>query len=188
MLYMETHATRNFNEQLKKDYLEGVGDTIDAVVIGAYNGKGKRAGKFGGFLLACRDPDNDTYQALCKLGTGFSDEQLERLTRELAALRLPAPRPYYEVGAALAPDAWLAAAAVWELRCADLSLSPVHRAALGLAAPGRGVSLRFPRLVRERPDKAPEQATTARQVADMYLAQDCVRNAQAQPPPLDDFY
>ncbi|CAH2097284.1 unnamed protein product [Euphydryas editha] len=171
--------------KLKKDYLEGVGDTVDAVVLGAYRGRGKRAGLFGGFLLACRE--DDRYQSLCKIGTGFSDDDLKTLTDTLQQHVIDGPRNYYMYDASHAPDVWLAAASVWEVRCADLSLSPAHRAAIGLVDPERGISLRFPRFVRVREDKSPEQATSAEQLARMYLAQDQVKNS-AKHLDHDDFY
>ncbi|XP_037297799.1 DNA ligase 1 isoform X2 [Manduca sexta] len=174
--------------KLKKDYLEGVGDTIDAVVLGAYHGRGKRAGVYGGFLLACYDPAADEYQALCKIGTGFSDQQLAELAEKLKPHLIDAPRSYYRFDRSHAAEAWAEARVVLEVRCADLSLSPAHAAARGLVDAHKGVSLRFPRLVRIRDDKTGEQATTAQQIADMYLAQDQVKNQPKQAVDLDDFY
>lgn len=185
--YEIARRSRNWLK-LKKDYLEGVGDSVDAVVLGAYMGRGRRAGLYGGLLLGCYQPDGEEYQTVCKLGTGFSDEDLRALHSELAPRELDRPPAYYSWHPALQPDVWLPPGLVLEVRCADLSLSPVHRAAAGLLAPDRGLSLRFPRYVRRRPDKRPEEATTARRLTALYMQQDQVRNQPAPEMDPDDFY
>eukprot|EP00195_Chlamydomonas_chlamydogama_P015251 CAMPEP_0202891666 /NCGR_PEP_ID=MMETSP1392-20130828/1671_1 /ASSEMBLY_ACC=CAM_ASM_000868 /TAXON_ID=225041 /ORGANISM="Chlamydomonas chlamydogama, Strain SAG 11-48b" /LENGTH=944 /DNA_ID=CAMNT_0049575491 /DNA_START=248 /DNA_END=3082 /DNA_ORIENTATION=+ len=157
--------------KLKKDYLEGVGDTFDVVPVGAFYGKGKRTGVFGAYLLAIYDPDTETYQTISKLGTGFSEEQLAELAESMTPHIISGPRKYYSWGETLVPDVWFDAVKVWEVKAADLSISPRHKAAQGLVDPDKGISIRFPRLMRVRDDKGPEDATTAEQVADMFRKQ-----------------
>ena len=67
------------------------------------------------------------------------------------------------------PAVWFRPAEVWEVRGSELSLSPVHKAAWGcIPGSNRGLSLRFPRLLRVRTDKAVLDATTSTQLAAMY--------------------
>ncbi|XP_047444679.1 DNA ligase 1 [Mugil cephalus] len=173
--------------KLKKDYLEGVGDTMDLCVIGAYLGKGKRTGTYGGFLLACYDEDNEEFQSVCKIGTGFKDEDLEQHYKFLKEHILPRPRAYYRVDQSAEPDVWLDAVQVWEVKCADLSLSPVYKAAMGMVDPEKGISLRFPRFLRIRDDKKPEDATTGAQIADLYKKQQQIQNQGDKADP-EDYY
>ena len=153
----------------------GVCDSVDLVVIGGYLGRGKRVNVYGAYLMACYDPERDEFQSVCKVGTGFKDEDLTRLSEKMKGTILGSHRRpiNYNVGDPLTPDHWFEATSVWELQAADLSKSNVHKGGIGRVDTSgvRGIGLRFPRFIRERDDKKPEGATTAEQIVDMYQSQ-----------------
>lgn len=159
--------------KLKKDYLDGIGDSLDLVVVGAYYGRGKRTNWYGGFLLACYNPDLEEYETVCKIGTGFSEQLLQKLHSELSPLADSKCKSYisHDSAANQQPDVWFEPKYVWEVLTADLSQSPVYQAGKNELDNGKGISLRFPRFVREREDKGPEDSTTTQQIVDMYERQ-----------------
>ena len=172
--------------KVKKDYLTGVGDSLDLVVLGAYYGKGKRTSVYGAFLLAAYDKDNETYETVCNIGTGFSEAILEELHKQLEPIIIDKPKPFYShsSGNKDQPDVWFEAKYVWEVKSADLTLSPRYQAAMEIIGQGKGVSLRFPRFLRVRDDKKAEDATETTRVAEMYRAQESVGKGKG--PAVDD--
>ncbi|GAN04133.1 DNA ligase [Mucor ambiguus] len=169
--YEPSKRSRNWLK-VKKDYLNGVGDSMDLVVVGAYYGRGKRTSVYGAFLLACYDPETEEFQTICKIGTGFSDENLQLFYDTLKDHVIDAPKQYYCLGEnAVKPDIWFAPTQVWEVKCADLSVSPRYMAGVGRVDPNKGISLRFPRFIRVRDDKDPENATSSEQISEFYFDQ-----------------
>ncbi|ODV58859.1 DNA ligase (ATP) CDC9 [Ascoidea rubescens DSM 1968] len=172
--YEPSKRSRNWLK-LKKDYLKGIGDSLDLVVVGAYYGKGKRTGKYGGFLLASYNQQSGDYETTCKLGTGFSDEMLLQLYEKLSKLVIAQPRSYYSYdsgNAAAEPDVWFEPEVVFEVLTADLSLSPIYKA--GCDTFGKGISLRFPRFIKLRDDKGSEDATSSDQLVEFYERQSSI--------------
>ncbi|KAK6255780.1 hypothetical protein SCA6_017085 [Theobroma cacao] len=156
--------------KVKRDYVEGLNDSLDLVPIGAWHGNGRKAGWYSPFLMACYNPDTEDFQSVCRVMSGFSDSFYKEMKEFFSGDRILAKKPtYYQT--AEVPDMWFSPALVWEIRGADFTVSPVHQAAIGLVHPSRGISIRFPRYICSVSDRNPEECSTAADIAEMFHSQ-----------------
>jgi DNA ligase-1 len=154
--------------KLKRDYRTELSDTVDLVIVGAFAGRGRRAGTYGAVLLAAYDPDAELYRTVTKCGTGFSDADLAGLPARLA--------PLARADARQQPDFWFEPGVVIEVLSAELTLSPHYSAGWGVIKEDAGLAMRFPRFTgRWRDDKDATDATTTGELVDLF------RTAQRSP-------
>ncbi|MEM3442996.1 MAG: ATP-dependent DNA ligase, partial [Candidatus Bathyarchaeia archaeon] len=151
----------------KRDYKSEMTDTVDLVIVGAFHGRGKRAGTYGALLLAAYNPENDTFETVTKCGTGFTDEDLAKLPKILEKHKINHKHP--RVQSIIEADVWFEPATVIEILGAEITLSPVHVCAMDVIRKGSGLAIRFPRFTGNyRLDKAAEDATTVNEIVEMY--------------------
>ncbi len=154
----------------KRDYKSEMTDTVDLVIVGAFHGRGKRAGTYGALLLATYDSEEDTFETVTKCGTGFTDKDLESFPKLLKKHEIP--RKHSRVKSTLEADVWFEPAIVLEILGAEITLSPIHTCAMDSIRKGSGLAIRFPRFTgKYRTDKAAEDATTSSEIVEMYRKQ-----------------
>jgi DNA ligase-1 len=154
----------------KRDYKSEMTDTVDLVVVGAFHGRGKRAGTYGALLLAAYNSENDTFETVTKCGTGFTDEDLAKIPKMLQKHLIQ--HKHSRVNSLLDADVWFEPAKVIEILGAEITLSPIHTCAMNAVRPGSGLAIRFPRFTGNyRVDKAAEDATTGKEIVEMYKKQ-----------------
>ncbi|MDD3792029.1 MAG: ATP-dependent DNA ligase [Candidatus Bathyarchaeota archaeon] len=154
----------------KRDYRSEMTDTVDLVVVGAFHGRGKRAGTYGTLLLATYNPLDDTFETVTKCGTGFTDKDLSEIYEKLQKHLVP--KKNSRVKSTLEADVWFEPFLVLEILGAEVTLSPIHLAALDSIRKGSGLAIRFPRFTgKYRTDKNPEDATTSKEIVEMYNLQ-----------------
>jgi len=154
----------------KRDYKSEMTDTVDLAIVGAFHGRGKRAGTYGALLLAAYNHENDTFETVTKCGTGFTDEDLAKLPKMLQKYRISHKHP--RVQSTFEADVWFEPGVVIEILGAEITLSPIHVCAMGVIRKDSGLAIRFPRFTGNyRFDKAAEDATTAEEIVDMYKNQ-----------------
>ncbi|MFQ6060568.1 MAG: ATP-dependent DNA ligase [Thermoplasmata archaeon] len=154
----------------KKEYKSEMSDTVDLVVVGAFAGRGRRAGTYGALLMAAYEDKEDRFKTICKLGSGFDDETLFSLPKRLEDFKIR--KVHAKVDSKLDADFWFEPSVVLEVLGAEITISPAHTAGIGILKKGSGLAIRFPRFVgRWRSDKSPHEATTVDELVKMYKSQ-----------------
>jgi len=124
-------------------------ETIDAVIVGAEWGHGRRSGWLSDYYLAVYDPESDGYLIVGKTFKGLTDEEFEWITRKLLELKVA------DEGHRI----WVRPEIVVEVAFNEIQRSRRYRS---------GFALRFARIVRFRLDKSPRDATTIQELRELY--------------------
>ena len=149
--------------KLKKSYGKEM-DTIDAVIVGYYRGKGSRTKfGFGGLLVAVYNDATSRFETIAKVGSGFTEAEMEKFQKMLEEDKMK--RPPANLDYAMEPDFWVHPRHVVEVAYDNITRSPTHTCG---KEKGKGLALRFPRMVRLRDDKGPFNATTTKEVEEMH--------------------
>jgi DNA ligase 1 len=128
-------------------------ETLDLVVVGVEWGFGRRTNLIGSYTVACYDPKTGSFLQVGKVGTGLTDEQLKELTEMLSGLMDGG-----EAGGVFAVRPKI----VLEIAFEEIQKSPNYDS---------GFALRFPRFIRIRSDKDPEEADTIQRIGKVYSQQ-----------------
>ena len=127
-------------------------EPLDLVVTRAKYSEGRRSQMLGRLYLGCHDPETGDLLEVGRLSTGYTDDELERLTDKLEGLVVD------QSGRAVE----LEPSVVLEVEYEEIQESPEY---------GSGYALRFPRYLRTRGSLAPEDADSIDRVERLYGSQ-----------------
>ncbi|KAL7958334.1 ATP-dependent DNA ligase [Trichoderma compactum] len=164
--------------KVKKDYNSSF-DTLDMIPVAGWHGQGRKAKWWSPILMAVRNEESGTLEVVCKCISGFTDTFYKAIKGfydngeesgepKNTKLQKPSFIEYYGPS----PDVWFEPQEVWEMAFADITLSPVYTAAIGLVSDERGLSLRFPRFLKKREDKSIDEASTNEFLANLWRKQE----------------
>jgi len=127
-------------------------ETLDLVIVGATWGEGARAKWLSSYVLACRDPDTGEFLTCGMMGTGLTEEQFQLMTDVLKPLIVEEKGKEVKVRPSI----------VVEVGYQEIQKSPSYTS---------GMALRFPKLIRIREDRSPEECDTIDRVEALYESQ-----------------
>ena len=175
-------GARNWNWiKYKRSYSSKPDDSIDAVVMGYDLGQGKRnTFGIGDFLIGVYDKKSDMFKTIAKIGTGLSDEEWREMKKRCDSIKVNRKPARYDVDKMMEVHLWVEPKMVVVIKADEITRSPVHTAgrilkpsksgsAFDVEIPG--YALRFPRLEQFRSDKSPEDATSLKEIEEMFKIQ-----------------
>jgi len=127
-------------------------ETLDLVIVGATWGEGARAKWLSSYVLACRDPDTGEFLTCGMMGTGLTEEQFQMMTDVLKPLIIEEKGREVKVRPSI----------VVEVGYQEIQKSPSYTS---------GMALRFPKLIRIREDRSPEDCDTIDRLRALYESQ-----------------
>jgi DNA ligase-1 len=127
-------------------------ETLDLVIVAATWGEGKRSKWLSSYVLACRESDIGKFLPCGMMGTGLTEEMFQTMTETLKPL----------VTEEKGKEVKIKPKIVVEVAYQEIQKSPTYEA---------GYALRFPRLLRIREDRDPEEAETIDRLAKLYKSQ-----------------
>ena len=135
--------------------LKPVLETLDLVVVGAEWGEGKRAKWLSSYIVACKD--GDEWKEVGRVSSGLKEKEsegvtYEEMTRELKSLVVE------EKGRSVIVKPKIVIEVIYE----EIQQSPSYTS---------GFALRFPRIISVRSEKPASEATTLKQMENLYKKQ-----------------
>ncbi len=135
--------------------------TLDVVITAVEQGHGKRAGMLSDYTFAVKD--GDRFVNIGKAYSGLTDDEIRRMGTHFRSITTGRYGPVR----AVRPEV------VIEVAFDTIQKSNRHKS---------GFALRFPRIVRLRPDKLPAEATSLEEVRQLYENPPGSRPAEAERP------
>jgi len=159
--------------KVKKDYSTTF-DSLDLIPIAGWHGQGRKSNWWSPILLAVRNETTGSLEAVCKCISGFTDAfyKANKEFYDEGGPNVLGGKPGYVEYNGGYPDVWFEPQEVWEIAFADITISPVYTAAIGLVSEEKGLSLRFPRFLKKREDKGIDEASNSEFLAGLWEKQE----------------
>ncbi len=137
--------------------IKPVMEPLDVVIVGAEKGEGKRAAWFASFIIAVKDAETNEFVEIGRVGTGIKEKEEEGMSfQKLTDLLMPLVTQ--DLGKEIKVKPFL----VIEVNYEEIQASPSYSS---------GYALRFPRFVKLREDRSPEEISTVEDVEKLYEGQ-----------------